>query len=345
MLTRQCEVVAGVVLLLGRFADDADDEGRDGNVDALDVGRAQAVLASQAQHGVDVRMDDVRGRERLERRVAAVPAIAEAVGDALEARRRLDVLQVRGEEAEAPLEDFDGTSRAGLGQMGRGDAALRRPAGVQELRVGPVDPALEDAAGEAAADTERPRATVGIEPEQPARERGGTKGAEQPGRVEAALVELPGGDAADAAGHFVADGHGRDQVAAGDGRRLGNGHRRGDGRAAHVHDRLVVRVVVFERLRKGAVCEGRRGHADLVAAAEDGARAIRRHRGHRRTRVERPSGESAPASERPMMSRTRSFVVSTTSRGSTSFGVVTAQRAISVERAYIRYVSGAKVRT
>ena len=83
-------------------------------------------------------------------------------------------------------------------------------------------------------------------------------------------------------------------VASRDGARLGQRQRRGHRRAAHVDDRLVVRVVVLERLRERAVGERRRRSrrprrrcrgcvhgpgGDIATAA---------------SRVERPNGVSAP---------------------------------------------------
>ena len=49
------------------LADDGDDESGDGAVDALDLIRRDGMLAAQTQHGVDIRMDDVRRGKWLER--------------------------------------------------------------------------------------------------------------------------------------------------------------------------------------------------------------------------------------------------------------------------------------
>ena len=141
---------------------------------------------------------------------------------------------------------------------------------------------------------------------------------EEPGRMKAAPMELPGRHAADAARDLVGDRDRQNQLASGHRPRLGERERGRHRGTAHVHDRLVVRVVVLERLRQRGVGERGRRRADRVAGAEDPAgpggdiavaAAI----------VERPNGVSAPASARPITSRMRSLVASTTSEGRSSY--------------------------
>ena len=54
--------------------------------------------------------------------------------------------------------------------------------------------------------------------------------------------------------------------------------RRSDRWTAHVHDRLVVRIVVLERLRERCVGESGVRHSNLVAASQDATRTLRRDR-------------------------------------------------------------------
>ena len=174
------------------------------------------------------------------------------------------VLQVRREQAEAPFEDPGRTSDAVLGEHRRRDSALRRPSRMQELGVRTVDPALEQASGEAATRAGRGRELRRIEPNQLAGAERDPEGRKQPGRVKSAPMKLSCGHAADATGHLVGDRDGQNQITSGNRPRLGECERRGDGRTAHVNDRLVVRIVEFERLRQRRIRErrGRRRRRD-----------------------------------------------------------------------------------
>ncbi len=67
-------------LLRDRLADDPDDVGRDRACHLLYVVRRQAMRRAQRQDRVDIGMDDMRRRKRLERGVAALPDGAEAAG-------------------------------------------------------------------------------------------------------------------------------------------------------------------------------------------------------------------------------------------------------------------------
>src|SRR3569833_1176355 len=112
---------------------------------------------------------------------------------------------MRGEQTEAAIEHRGGACRDGLAQCRVDDAALGRPAGMQELRLRAVDPALQQARGEAAGDA---RGIVHLrcgQAEQPPGEPGRTESGEEPGRMKAAAVELPRRYAADPAGDLIAD--------------------------------------------------------------------------------------------------------------------------------------------
>ena len=186
-----------------------------------------------------------------------------------------------GEQAEAALEHGFGPGGASLGEHGRGDPALGGEARVQVFRLGAVDPALEDAGGEAADDAGGVRELCGREAEQLAGQVGRAEGREQAGRVEAFFVKLTGRDAADPAGDLAAEGDRGDQVSSGHRPGLGQRQRGRDRGAAHVDDRQVVRVVELQRLREGAVGERRRPEPDPLAAAQDPRRAVRRQRERR----------------------------------------------------------------
>src|SRR5262252_3862125 len=165
-------------------------------------------------------MQDVRGWKRLERRLAAVPAHAEVCRQPREVPRRGVVLQVRGEQPPASLEDLRGSRRARAREERGDDAALRGPAWVKEFRLRAVDPAFENSRREAAADAGGARRLAGVELQKARGEIGDAERREEPGRMEAAPMELTRRDAAGAARDLVAEGDGRDQLAAGDRRRV-----------------------------------------------------------------------------------------------------------------------------
>ncbi len=158
---------------------------------------------------------------------------------------------------------------------------------------------------------------VAIEAEQPADRVGHAERREQRRRVQAALVELSGRDAAGAARDLVGDGDGQQQVAAGD-RRGARGlaadirhrERGGHRRAAHVHDRLVVRVVELERLRQRGVGKGGGADAQRFPGAENPCAGPGGDSADAAARSTRPNGVPDPASARPMTSSIRSFVAS-----------------------------------
>ena len=91
-------------------------------------------------------------------------------------------------------------------------------------------------------------------------------------------MELTRCDAAHPTGDLVADRNGCNQILSGDWSKLRHGQSRGNRRTAHVNDRLVVRVVVFQRLGKRAVRKCRRSYAHTIASAKDTTRAGWRHR-------------------------------------------------------------------
>src|SRR6059036_965678 len=136
-------------------------------------------------------MQHVRRRIRFERRVPALPPRAEAVDDPIEVARRARILQMRREQPESALEDFRWSSRAGSRQKCRSNSTLRRPTRMQELRLRPVDPAFEQASREAAADAGGPLHRPSIQPEEPAREIGGTERSEESGRMKPEPMKLP----------------------------------------------------------------------------------------------------------------------------------------------------------
>ena len=298
-------------------------------------------------------MQHVGGRERLERGPARIPARAELLGNPAKSRVTCGSWRCDANKPKRPSKTARRSRRPGPSQKRRGDAALRGPSRMQEFRLRPIHPALENARGKTAADASRPRQRVGVEAQQLAGEVGDAERREQSARMESETMELAGRDAADAARDLVADGDCGDQIAPGHGtctaepdarlsdgvrRRAGRsgvpdrvasaspdrraivrqGERRRHRRAAHVDDRFVVRVVVFQRLRPRAVHECRRRHAE--------AHSPRRTPGTDRaatmavaaSRTERPNAVSAPASDKPMTSSTRFFVASTTSGGRSS---------------------------
>ena len=212
-LTRQCDAVAGANFSAVGSHTMPTMKAVTGTVDALDIGGEDPVLRAQPEHGVDVRMDDVRGGEGLERRVAALPVRPRPSMSAAEVRRRIGVLQVRREEAEASLEDLHRAGRAGARQVGGDDSALRRPPGVQKLRVACRPPSTRGCPAAKLPQMPAARAVaVGVQTEQPARQIGRAERAEESGRMKAALVELTGRHAADAAGDLVADGDRGDEA-------------------------------------------------------------------------------------------------------------------------------------
>src|SRR5688572_1607693 len=81
-------------LLRHRLADDRHVELGDRTLDADDISSANTVLRAQSQNSRHVRMQYVRRRKRLERRVAALPMAAEPIGDAAEVLRNGLVLQM-----------------------------------------------------------------------------------------------------------------------------------------------------------------------------------------------------------------------------------------------------------
>ena len=220
-----------------------------------------------------------------------------------------------GEEAEPALEHLHRTRRTSPGQIRCRYSALRRPSRVQELRVGAVHPALQNAGGEAAADAGRPRCGVRIQSEQPTGQVRRAESAEEACRMETALVELTRADAADPARHFVTDGDGRQQ--------LGARHRR---RFLRVPARPPPTDCSCARSTR---CACRRTRAPARRCRWQGPHSsptrdprcramVHGPPGDSATaasRVERPSGVSAPASDRPRMSSSRSFDACRTSSG------------------------------
>ena len=67
-------------------------------------------------------MQHVGRRERLERRVAALPTRAQSVGDAAEVLLHRRVLQMRRKQPEAPFEDVRRSADAGVGEERRGQS-------------------------------------------------------------------------------------------------------------------------------------------------------------------------------------------------------------------------------
>src|SRR5438874_1824972 len=109
---------------------------------------------------------------------------------------------MRCEQTKAALEDFRRTGRALARQNRGGYPALCRPPRMEELGLGPVHPALQQAGCKASADARRLRHLVRIEPEQSGCEIAGPERRKQAGRMKAALMKLPGRHAADPAGNL-----------------------------------------------------------------------------------------------------------------------------------------------
>ena len=97
--------------------------------------------------------------------------------------------------------------------------------------------------------------------------------------MEAAPVELAGRDHTDPACDLVRDRNGENRVTAGDRSRFRQRERGRHRRAAHVNDRLVVRVVELERLRKRGVRKRRLVTPTLspLPRMRQGPEAERRH--------------------------------------------------------------------
>ena len=89
-------------------------------------------------------------------------------------------------------------------------------------------------------------------------------------------MKLPGRDDPDATRDLTRDRDRENRISTGHLSRFGQRQHRRHRRTAHVHDRLVVRVVELERLRER--CVGKRGvrKANVVSAAKDPARPLRR---------------------------------------------------------------------
>ena len=125
-------------------------------------------------------MQHVRRRKRLERRVAAVPAHAETLGETRELSRRRRILQMRRKQPPPALKHFGRSGCPRAREKRGGDAALRRPARVEKLRLRAVDPALEDARREAAANARCFRGRLRVELKETSREIGDAERGEQP---------------------------------------------------------------------------------------------------------------------------------------------------------------------
>src|SRR6185369_14907573 len=123
---------------------------------------------------------------------------------------------------------------AGPGHGGGGDAALGRPAGMEEFRLRPVDPAFQQAGGEAAGYAGGIGHLRRREGEQLGREEGRAESGEESRGMEAPAVELPRRHAADAAGDLIADGNRGDEVAPAELAGLRQSEGGGDGGAAHM---------------------------------------------------------------------------------------------------------------
>ena len=166
---------------------------------------------------IDVRVQHVRGRKRLERRVAAVPARAEAVGDAIEVLRHRRVLQVRREQPEAALEArAAGPRGARLREQRRARcrSAPRTPSAGTSTACRPPS----TRAGRRPCCRRCPRPTSAPARRGPAAcpaPIGDAERREETGGMKPAPVELPGRHRPDAARDLVGDRDGQDQVAAG----------------------------------------------------------------------------------------------------------------------------------
>ena len=96
--------------------------------------------------------------------------------------------------------------------------------------------------------------------------------------MESALVKFARRHAADAAGDLVANSDSSNQGTSGHTRVFRKRQSRSHGGAAHVDNRFVVRIVVFERLRKSTVRKRSRGHSYWIAESENAAWTGGRHR-------------------------------------------------------------------
>jgi hypothetical protein len=175
------------------------------------------LLLAQLQQCVDVGVKHVCRRIGLERGVLTVPVSAQGTRDPFEGAGHRLILQVRLEQPEAPFEHSAWAGVTGAAEEGRGDAALRRPSGMQELRLRAVDPALQNARRAAAYNPGCVHEMLLGEAQHATGQVRDAEWREQACRMKAAAMELPRRDAADPARNFVADRDGSDQLLAGDG--------------------------------------------------------------------------------------------------------------------------------
>jgi hypothetical protein len=114
----------------------------------------------------------------------------ESIGDAAEVLLNRRVLQMRRKQPEAPFEDVRRSADASVGEERSGQSALRREAGVQELGLCAVHPALEQSCRAAPGRALSPGEPLRVEAENPADACGDAKRCEEAGRMKAAAMEL-----------------------------------------------------------------------------------------------------------------------------------------------------------
>src|SRR5689334_17090642 len=98
-------------------------------------------------------MNNVCRRKRLKRRVAAFPVRAQVCIDSGEVAMGVGILHMAGEQSPAALEYLRGSGHTRSREDRGRDAALRRPTGMEELRLRAIHPAFQKSGGEAPRDT------------------------------------------------------------------------------------------------------------------------------------------------------------------------------------------------
>ena len=328
---------SGGELFVGRFAHDTDVEFGDGHVDALDIGGLDAVARAQTKNGINVRMQDVGGGKRLERGVAAIPAITQVAGDAAEVLGDLGVLQVRCKEAEAPLEDQGRAGDTGLGEKGGRKCRLcAAQPGCGNLTCVPSTQHSRQASGKAADDARSSRERFGLEGEHFSGEISDAEGREESGGVKATAMELPDGNAADARGNFVPESDGENQSSLPETGMISERAMAAatDGLDMWTIDSLLVSSNSWawekDPLAKAAVVTPTLSPVPRMRQGPGGDMTMAA------ARVARPILVSPPPRDKPMVSSTRSFVASTTSWGKSSNTISETHFASSVERGTLK---------
>ncbi len=226
------------------------------------------------------------------------------------------ILEMRRHQAEASLEHGLRAGGAGAAKKCGDNSVLRRPSRMQEFRLRAVYPAFQDSGGEAARDTGGVGEFFRAEAEQVPARYVVPKVAKRPVGWKPRLWNCPGATTPVRHDISLPSAIARNQrrlpeTASTPGQRDRGGYRR----TAHMDDRFVVRIVVFERLRDRAIRESRRGDSLPIRRFQSAGLARRDSSPSWRVGPIVRRRLSVPASARPITSSMRSLVDSTTSAG------------------------------